>query len=241
MDVELDFKESIFGTERKILINKTSTCDHCNGNGAEPGSKQKTCETCSGKGKIHETKNSMFGSFATVTTCPECHGRGEVPEEKCTTCKGVGVKKGQEEIKIAVPAGIENGEMIRLSGAGEAVQNGVSGDLYVKVHVLDDKRFEKRGTDLLMDLKVKLTDALLGATYSIETLDGEIDLKIPAGTSPNEILRVKGKGVPLDSKFGSGGDKKARGNLLVKIHIQIPEKLSKKAKQLFEELKEEGI
>ena len=237
IDIELSFEESIFGTERSVLVNKTSRCHVCDGDGAKKGTKKKTCETCDGKGKVHETRNSFLGTFSTVATCSVCQGRGQVPEEPCDTCKGSGVYSGQSEIKMRIPAGIENGEMIRLSGQGEAIPGGSAGDLYAKVHVKKHPNIKKDGTDLRMQLNVKLTDALLGETYTVETLDGAIDVKVPSGVSHGQVLRVKGKGVPK----GSGTSKTNRGDLLLDVVIQIPEKLSKKAKTLFEELREEGI
>ncbi len=233
IDVELTFKEAVFGVERKVLLSKISTCNDCKGSGAEKGTKTKKCTVCNGSGKIHDTKQTVFGAFATTRECDACNGKGEVPEEKCKSCGGLGVKKQEGEIKIAVPAGINDGEMIRMTGGGEAVPGGVPGDLYVKVHVKDDKRFRKDGYDLIMPLSIKLTDALLGASKKIETLDGELTLKIPKGISHGERLRIKGKGVPK----GIG----SRGDLYVKIDIQIPSKLSRKAKKAVEVLREEGI
>jgi molecular chaperone DnaJ len=233
IDLELDFADSVFGIERKVLITKTSLCSECNGDGGEPGTEKETCKECNGKGKVTENRQSFFGNFSTVRTCGACHGVGAVPKDKCKTCKGAGIVKKQEEIKITVPAGIDDGEMIRMNGAGEEVQRGTAGDLYIKLHVKQDPVFKKQGSNLTMDLNVKLTDAILGATYSVATLDGLIDLKIPKGVSLNQILRVKGKGVPI------GGSR--RGDLMVKVNIRMPEKLSRKAEKLFEDLKEEGI
>lgn len=233
IDIELSFKESVFGTERRVLLTKVSTCDECDGNGAKKGTKPVACSTCNGSGKVHEARQTMFGAFSTTRVCEVCHGRGTVPKEKCGNCGGVGVLRKEEEIAIAVPAGINNGEMIRMTGGGEAIPGGGSGDLYVKVHVKQDQRFRKEGYDLIMPLSIKLTDALLGASKKIETLDGELTLKIPQGVSFGERLRIKGKGVP---KGGS-----ARGDLYVKIDIQIPNKLSKKAQEAVETLQNEGI
>lgn len=234
VDVEIDFKDSIFGTERSVLLSKTSTCDTCEGSGGEPGTDTKTCETCNGQGKVRETRQSMLGTFATVAECPKCHGKGKIPEKACEKCKGHGVAKGQSEITIKIPAGIENGEMIRMTGGGEAIPNGTAGDLYIKVHVKPHDVFRKQGADLAMDLSVKLTDALLGAKYSVETLDEEkLDVKIPVGVSHGEILRVKGKGVPVS------GSK--RGDLMMHVKIPLPHKLSRKAKKLIQELQSEGI
>ncbi len=233
IDVELTFKEAVFGVERKVLLSKISTCDDCNGSGAKKGAEMKKCTICNGSGKIHDTKQTIFGAFSTTRECEVCNGKGEVPKEKCKSCGGLGVKKQEEEIKITVPAGINDGEMIRMAGMGEAVPGGVPGDLYVKVHVKNDKHFKKVGHDLIMPLSIKLTDALLGDSKKIETLDGELVLKIPKGISHGERLRIKGKGVPK----GIG----SRGDLYVKIDIQIPGKLSRKAKKAVEVLREEGI
>ncbi len=233
IDIEVSFEDSIFGTERAILISKNAKCDTCNGNGAKPGSGMKTCDMCNGKGKIHEAKRSFMGNFSTVRTCTNCHGAGEIPKEKCSTCKGAGIIRKQEEIKVKIPAGINNGEMIRLTGAGEAVLGGTSGDLYIKIHIKRHNIFHKEGHNLIMDMRIKLSSALLGEEVSVKTLDGDIKVKIPEGVSHGEILRVKGKGVPID--------KNRRGDLMIKIIIDLPHRLSKSAIKLIEELKKEGI
>ena len=233
IDVEISFSEAVFGTERKVIINKTSLCDACHGSTAEPGSSMKTCPTCNGKGKVHETRSSLLGTFSTVRPCSTCNGAGKIPEVKCKKCHGLGVNKKQEEISVRIPGGINDGEMIRLGGAGEAIAGGSAGDLYVKVHVKKHPIFRKEGFNIIMDLNIKLSTALLGDEYDIETLDGSIKIKIPAGIGFNEILRVKGKGVPIE--------RNKRGDLLAKVHIQLPNKLSRSAAKLIEDLKKEGI
>ena len=233
IDLQLDFKEAVFGTKREVLITKKMVCERCKGKGAEPGSETKVCETCNGQGKIHETRQTILGSVSTIAPCPNCHGSGKVPEQKCTECKGVGIVRKQERIVINVPAGASDGEMIRMTGMGEAVQGGRAGDLYVKLHVKRHLVFRKEGANIVMDLPVKLTDALLGAKYTIDTLEGSLDVKIPSGVSHGEILRVRGKGVPVPQH--------GRGNLLIHIKIRFPEKLSRKAKKVIEDLREEGI
>lgn len=233
IDLEITFKESIFGTKRRVLLAKTAVCETCSGSGAEPGTELVTCTHCNGAGKVHETTNSVFGSITVQSVCRHCHGAGKVPKEKCHTCRGEGVYKKQEEIEIVVPAGIEAGEMIRLSGAGEAVRGGTSGDLYVKVHVQIDPRFKKDGLNLITELSVKLTDALLGGEYKIQTLDGEEMMSIPAGVSHGEVVTIKGKGVVAP--------RGKRGDLFVRVRITLPQKLSRSAKQLIEKLREEGI
>lgn len=232
IDIELPFKESIFGTTRTVLLKKHSVCDTCKGTGAAPHSSMQTCTICNGNGKIRETRSSILGSFTTVRECTACHGSGQIPKEKCATCKGAGILRKEEEISITVPAGIEHGEMIRMSGRGEAVQAGVPGDLYIKIHVTPHKTITRDGINLRTDLTIKLTDAILGASYTIETLDGPLSLKIPEGIKNREVLRIQGKGVAYDRR---------RGDFLVRILIDTPQKLSRRARKLVEELREEGI
>lgn len=233
IDIELSFEDSIFGVERTILLNKTSKCDNCDGKGAEKGSELVTCEKCNGKGSIREIKKTFFGQFESNSTCDVCRGTGKTPKIKCHVCSGRGVLKKESEIKVKIPAGIENGEMIRLAGGGEAVEGGDTGDLYIKIYVKKHSIFRKEGSNLVMDLQVKLTDALLGGEETIKTLDGDIKVKIPEGVSHGEILRIKGKGVP--------SDKSHRGDILIKLSVTIPKKLSKEAKRVVESLKKEGI
>ncbi len=233
IDIELDFKDAVFGTTRKVLVSKTSVCDHCKGKGAEKGSEMAACSKCNGKGQIHETKNTFFGQFTTNRTCDTCNGEGYVPKTKCSVCRGAGVLHKQEEITIQVPVGIEHGEMIRFTGKGEAVSGGVTGDLYVKVHVRKHALYRKEGHNLLADINVKLSDALLGGEYHLETLDGKLSVKIPEGTQSGETLRIKGRGVP--------SERGVRGDIYLTIKINIPKKLSRDARKLIEELKEEGV
>src|SRR3989344_1552473 len=219
IDLEISFKESVFGTKRTVLLAKTAQCETCKGSGATPGTKLETCKVCNGAGKVHETNSSFFGSISVTRACTTCHGEG--------------VYKKQEEIDIMIPAGINGGEMIRLTGAGEAVAGGAPGDLYVKIHVSPDPRFKKEGSNLVTELSVKLSDALLGGDYAIQTLDGEEKLDIPQGVAHGEVLHVRGRGVP--------NPRGKRGDLLVKVKITLPQKLSRSAKSLIEKLREEGI
>ena len=234
IDLELSFHDSIFGVKRNVLLAKTSLCDTCKGSGAAKGSEIVTCTHCNGQGKVHETTNSFFGTVTMVQPCKHCKGKGKIPKEKCQTCRGEGVYKKQDEIEINVPAGIDGGEMIRLTGMGEAVAGGSAGDLYVKVHVQPDARFKKDGPNLITELSVKLSDALLGATYTIDTLEGTERVEIPEGVRHGEMLKVAGKGVPLSPRG-------KRGDLFVKVKINLPNKLSKSARALVEKLKEEGV
>lgn len=233
IDLELTFKESVFGVERKVLLAKTAKCDTCHGSGAEPGTSLETCTHCNGSGKLHETSNSIFGTVTMESPCRFCRTTGKVPKSKCHTCRGEGVYRKQEEVEIVVPPGIEGGEMIRLTGAGEAAAGGTSGDLYVKIHVRPDPRFKKDGPNIVTELNIKLSDALLGSEYSIPTLDGDDTVSVPPGVTHGELLRIPGKGVP--------NNRGKRGDLYVKVKITLPTKLSREAKKLIEKLKEEGI
>jgi len=235
LEIDVTFEESIFGVERNILISKISKCDICHGHGAKVGSKMETCHKCAGKGKIREIKRTIFGQMEQVRSCENCQGSGQVAKEKCHDCHGVGVKNKKEDIKINIPAGINNGEVIRMNGMGEAVQGGISGDLYIKVLVKSHKLWKREGNDIFMTYEVKLSDALLGAIHIIETLDGRMEINIPVGSKVGDILRIKNRGVPLKN------NRPQRGDALVQLNIQMPKHLSKIAKELIEKLKIEGL
>ncbi|HQU07808.1 MAG: hypothetical protein B7X04_01000 [Parcubacteria group bacterium 21-54-25] len=233
IDIEVSFKEAVLGAKRSVLLAKISQCEVCAGTGAKKGTTMDTCATCGGSGRIHETRNSILGTFATVRACSDCEGAGKVPKEQCATCHGHGVLRREEEIMIEVPAGIDNGEMIRLPGQGEAVKGAAAGDLYVKVHVKPDPVFRKEGLNLVMDLPVKMTDALLGSAVSVALVDGKnIEVKVPPLSRAEEVLRVRGKGVA-----GSAG----HGDLLIRVSVVFPKKLSSRARKAIGELKEEGL
>ena len=205
----------------------------CNGFGAKAGSRMETCKHCNGQGKIRESKRTIFGNIASTKICEVCLGIGEVPRELCDKCKGKGVLRREEEVSIVIPAGVRDGEMVRMTGYGEAVSKGTTGDLYIKINVASHSVFKREGNDLVMNLNLKLSEALLGIRYPIQTLDGEIEVTIPEGVTINEILRVRGKGVPMS--------KNRRGDLLIKLNIKLPTKLSHQSRKLIEELKKEGI
>lgn len=233
VDINITFSESIFGVEKTISLNKNSACNTCQGTGAKPGTNTQTCSTCGGKGKVREVKQSFFGSVQVTNICPDCQGKGKIPKEKCTECHGAGISRKKSDISFKIPAGIENGETVRMSGAGEAEAGALAGDLYIRIHVTPHDSIRKEGENLVTDIRIKLSTALLGGEYQLKTLDGEISLKIPNGINHGEVLRVKGKGVPMD--------KKHRGDLLVRVLVETPNKLSKTAKELIEKLKKEGI
>ncbi len=235
LEITIPFEEAIFGTQRTILLSKVGVCKTCTGSGAAKGSKLKTCTTCNGQGKIHDSKRTFMGMIQTVKTCDTCLGKGKIPEEKCHDCRGAGVHNMKEDVELNVPAGISNGEMIRMSQMGEAVAGGTSGDLYVKISVQSHKLWKREGHDLTLTHSIKLSDALLGKKITIDGLDGPVVLDVPGGISPNEVMRVKSRGVPHVH------DKGRRGDILVKLDIQLPKKLSRNAMKIIEELKEEGL
>ncbi len=234
IDLEIPFKDAVFGTARTVLIGKVSTCNLCKGTGAKAGTELETCKTCNGKGRVQEVRNYPFGQFSSVRTCATCEGAGKIPKEKCPECKGHGVLRKEVEMKKAIPAGIDNGEMIRLPQQGEAIKTGVAGDLYVKIHVKSHTTFRRDGSNLTMNLPVKLTDALLGTTVAVETLEGKtLEVKIQPMKLAEEYLRVRGKGIP------TGGN--SSGDLIIHLEVALPSKLSGKAKKVIEDLKSEGL
>jgi molecular chaperone DnaJ len=243
LDVEVSFEEAIFGTHRRVLLRKLAVCEICKGSGVAPGAKEHTCTRCQGSGTIHSTKKSLFGSITRLSECTACHGRGKIPEKKCTACGGVGTLPQSGEVSIEIPAGIQDGEMVRLEGEGEApptvIGRSEPGDLYVRIHVRPHKTLRRVGRDLVMKLDIPLTEALLGGEREIETLDGPISIKIPAGILEGETLSVRGKGVPVSGRGGFAAQ--GRGDLLIEVHVRYPRRLSEHAKKLITELRNEGL
>jgi len=233
IDIDLPFADAVFGVKRTVVLTKNNTCKECKGSGAKTGTEMTNCTTCQGNGRIHETKQSILGNFSTVRECSVCDGKGKVPKEKCPHCAGQGIRRTQEEIDIQIPAGVQDSEVIRMTGRGEAIPNGEPGDLYIKLHVTAHESITRQGSTLYSSLPVKLSDALLGNTYKVTTLDGDVSIKIPAGIAHGEQLRIKGKGVPVSSS--------KRGDFMVKVQIKTPTQLSRSAKKLVEQLREEGI
>lgn len=230
--INLSFKESIFGVEKQISLNKPFTCGTCNGNGAKPGTTPHTCDQCNGAGVIKKIQRTILGNIATSALCEKCSGTGKIPKDACTTCKGRGVVKENRNITINIPAGVNSGETLRVLNMGEAIYGGKSGDLYVRISVTADKKIIRQRADLYTSFDIKLTDALLGGEHSIETLDGKKTFTVPSGTKVGDTVTLKNLGVPTGSR---------RGNFIIQLNIHLPEKLSKKSKELIEELKKEGI
>ena len=225
-EINLSFTEAAFGVEKLLRLTKDVVCDKCKGEGAEPGSKVSSCSTCQGTGQV--MRNIGFG-IGVPSVCGTCNGEGKVPEKKCSKCHGAGVAGSTEEIKVKIPAGVDSGQTVRFTGKGAAAKGGVAGDLFLRIRVAPDVRFERRGYDLVSQKEISITQAALGDKVEIETLDGKVKLKIPEGTQGGKIFQIKGKGVPHLQGRG-------RGDHLVKIIVKIPDKLSRKQKDLLREL-----
>ena len=233
VQVLVSFEESVFGAKRTLQMTKNAACETCTGTGAAPHSKMKTCDTCKGQGKVKDTRASFLGGISMVRICDTCHGDGKVPEQKCKTCSGDGVTRKREEITIEIPKGIQNGETLQMSGGGESIQGGTPGNLYVQIKVEPHKLFKRDGYDIVYKHSISVSDAILGAKQTIKTLDGEHALHIPEGSTHGSLVRISGKGVP--------NDRGKRGDFVVVLDLKVPQKLSKKARELVEKLKEEGL
>lgn len=234
MGLQITFEEAVFGVEKTITLEKKDVCLTCGGNGAQPGTKVITCAKCHGAGQIRTVRHTIFGNIESRTVCDRCEGTGKVPESPCQTCKGTGFQRREKSIAVKIPAGINDGQRIRVAGEGEAGYRGSSsGDLYLVIRVSPSREFVRDGQNLLKELPVSFTQAALGAKIITKTLDGDIELKIPAGTQSGTVLKVKNRGVPYINNPGH------RGDLLVTVRVVVPSKLSKKEKELLKDLARE--
>lgn len=227
IDLDITFFESVFGVEKNVSLRKRNACDRCGGIGAEPGSSLKRCAECNGSGTHTRTQRTVFGVFQNTQTCETCQGKGEVPEKQCSSCHGEGIEQKKTDLVIQIPAGVEEGNTLRIRGQGEAVKNGAPGDLFVRIHVVADRRFARDGATIFSERKIGFTQAALGDSIEIETVDGKVELTIPEGTQSGSQFRLRGKGVPLS---------RGRGDHLVTVHVKTPERLSREQKKKLEEL-----
>jgi len=235
VDMEITLEEAFSGIEREIDLKKMMACPRCKGTGGEPGSGKKRCPDCNGSGQTQQTKRTIFGTFSQISTCQKCAGSGEVLEKECKECRGAGRIQDIETIRVDLPAGVDNGQTIKISGKGEAAKKGgINGDLYIKVHLRPHKVFNRKRDDIYIDTEIKFSQAVLGDKIEIPTLDGDLKLKIPAGTESGQLFRLKAKGMPRLNGYG-------RGDEYVKINIKVPKRLSRKEEELIEKLKEEGL
>jgi molecular chaperone DnaJ len=232
MQINLTFEEAAFGVEKEIQFERDETCTTCNGSGAEPGTSPTRCSTCNGQGEVRQIRQTLIGQMVQTATCPACNGRGEVIATPCHTCHGGGLERKVVQKKVQIPAGVDSGTQIRLTGeGGPGTLGGPNGSLFLLLEVQPHKFFKRRENDILLNLDINVAQAVLGADVEVPTLDGNSTLKIPAGTQPGKIIQIKGKGVPYLRR-------NSRGDQLVIINVAIPKKLSKEQRELFEKLAE---
>lgn len=229
-DLEITFEEAVFGTEKDISVSRLEVCPECHGSGAEPGTSPTRCPECSGTGQIRRAQQSIFGSFINVTTCPRCNGRGEIVVTPCSVCHGQQRVERPRTLSVSVPAGVDDGNRIRLTSEGEAGSyGGPAGNLYVVLHVKEHAYFQRRDVDILLHMNINVAQAALGDEITVPTLDGEQKLTIPAGTQTGAVFRLRGRGVPRIQSSG-------RGDQLVIVNVAIPTSLDAQQKKLFAEL-----
>jgi molecular chaperone DnaJ len=232
VNVEIELAEVATGITREMSFDAVLSCEDCNGNGAEPGTPIRTCERCGGKGQIRYVSNTAFGQLVRATSCDACFGDGRVAESPCETCNGAGRKAGIRRFDVEIPAGIEDGQRIRIAGAGHAGEpGGRPGDLYVEVRVAEDERFHRDAEDLVSIVDVPATVAMLGATVSVETMDGTRDVAVPPGSQGGTEVVLRGLGLP-----GLGGQ--PRGNHRVVLNVVVPTNLSEEQRELADQLNE---
>jgi molecular chaperone DnaJ len=229
-EVEITLAEVVTGAQRQVRFEAVSTCEHCRGNGAEPGTPIGTCETCGGAGRVQQVRRTAFGQLVQTGVCPTCEGAGKIPEQPCEVCGGAGRVVRERTWDVEVPAGIESGQRVRISGAGHTGEpGGASGDLYVMVRVAEDDRFERQGRDLITVASVPATRAMLGGALTVPTLDGDREVEIPAGAQPGASIRLRGLGLPSLRERG-------RGDQFVLVDVTVPGKLSREQRELVERL-----
>lgn len=229
--IELSFEEAVFGVEHEFRMNLDDTCSHCKGTTAEPGHELKACDTCKGQGQVVQEMRTIFGNIQQAAICPTCKGAGKIPEKVCTVCRGSGTEHKAQKVKLKVPAGIDDGATVRLREHGEAVANGPKGDLYVHIRVKPHKKFTREGDLILSTEHIPMADAALGTEIEVETVDGPVTMKVPAGTQSGTDFKLSGHGVP---KLRST----QRGAHIITINVDTPSKLSKEQKEILEQFKD---
>ena len=228
--INIDFTEAIFGCTKQIEIPKNVKCKTCSGTGAKPGTGKKTCDQCGGTGQITQVSNTPFGRFQNVSTCPKCKGSGQIVETPCEDCHGTGMVHKTVKIKVDIPAGVDSDSIITLRGQGEpGINGGADGDLYIVVNVRPHSTYKRRGDDLYLDMPITFEEAALGAKVQVPGFGESYNYTIPAGTQSGSSFRLKGKGV-TNPKTGRKGD------LYVKVNVEIPTKLNRKEKKAIEDL-----
>ncbi|HLR92538.1 MAG TPA: molecular chaperone DnaJ [Atopostipes sp.] len=220
--MDLTFEEGVFGKSTTIRYNRKDVCGTCDGNGAKPGTSPETCSRCSGAGRVNVEQNTPFGRVMTQSVCPDCEGTGQIIKEKCTVCHGDGFETERHSVKVDVPAGVEDGNQIRLQGQGDAGKNGGPyGDLYIIFRIKPSDIYERRGTEIFYEMPINIVQATLGDELEVPTVHGKVKLKVPAGTQPGTTFRLRGKGAP-SLRTNQNGDQH------VKVKVEIPKKVSEK-------------
>lgn len=228
-ELVIGFEEAVFGTKKTVHVEKRIRCTQCVGTGEGSKKGKKTCPTCQGQGRVQRTQNTILGSFMTQSICPDCEGSGEVLVDPCGDCHGRGWQQSTEGVTLDIPAGIEDGQTIRFSGQGNAGEKGATpGDLYLTVKVMESKKFGRKGADIYSEQEISFVQAALGDQIKVETVDGSVTLKIPAGTQPDTQFRLKSHGAPRLNGA-------SKGDHFVKVKVKIPNKLSSKQKELLKE------
>ena len=231
--INISFEEAAFGKKVQVKINRSEECEECSGSGAKPGTSKKTCPTCNGSGQVQSVQRTPFGNIASTRTCSSCNGEGEVIDSPCTKCHGKGSIRKTKTIEVDVPAGIDDGQMIKLSGQGElGTRGGPRGDLYIEVNVDSHSLFTREGYDVYLEMPITFAQATLGDNIQVPTLDGKVEYEIPEGTQTGTVFRLKGKGIP---KLRSN----VRGDQYVKVTVEVPKKLNDKQKELVKQFARE--
>ena len=234
LETNISFEESYFGISKKVFVNKISKCDECDGSGGKKGIKKETCHTCSGKGKVRKVVRTIFGSIEQASICEDCDGEGEIFKEKCSYCNGQGAVNKKQEININIPKGVQTGDTLKMDNQGEYIKNGKSGDLYIKIFVEENKIYKREKNNLILNYDVKFTEAVLGKKDILKSSFGNFDIHIKEGTQIGENIILKSKG--FQDVHGRGV-----GDLIIKLNILLPKKISKKQEELIKELNKEGI
>ena len=230
-DLNIDFKDAIFGQQREINIPHLETCEVCRGTGAKKGTGPTTCTTCGGSGQVRRATRTPFGNFTQVAECPTCNGVGQIISDPCSSCGGNGVKQVRKKLRINIPAGVDSGTKLRVSGEGNVgLKGGPPGDLYVFIKVKNDPNLKREGINIYSEISVSYLQAILGDTVDIMTVDGKVNLKIPSGTQPNSTLSLENKGVPRL------GNPVARGNHQVLVKVKLPTRITEDERNLLEDL-----